>query len=155
MPFPLMMDVCGPTTVHLRHEGYLLISLGILTLATFQSVYGEEFGTPGDYIFIFLSVLWLSRYILVRWMCTWDPSTSANPVSFFCTIFISWHFINLTRHLFFLSEYSIGLYTLDYVVLYCWTVLRSALTYILARTIHMESCLGPGHFPLSEIPRKE
>ena len=76
-----MRDLCGPTTVHLRHEAYLLVSLALLTLASFQSVYGEEFGTTrGDFLFLILTVVWFSRYILIRWMCTWDPSTSANPV---------------------------------------------------------------------------
>ena len=84
MPSSWKHDVCGPTTVHLHHEGYLLISLAILTVASFQSVYGEESGIPGDYAFLFLTVIWLSRHFLIRWMCTWDSSTNANPVSLFC-----------------------------------------------------------------------
>ena len=97
MVSPWMRDVCGPTTVHLRHEGYLLLSLGMLTAAAFQSVYGEEFGTRGDYTFLFFTVVWLSRYILIRWLCTWDPSTSANPVGFAIYIYISFCILDPVR----------------------------------------------------------
>lgn len=79
-----MFDIVGPTTVHLQHEGFLLVSLTILTVAAFQSVYGGDFGTSsnhyyGDWIFCALTAVWLSRYIMTRWVCTWDTSTNANP----------------------------------------------------------------------------
>lgn len=71
-------DLLGPTTVHLQHEAYLLLSLTLLTVASFQNVYREGFGLKGDIIFCSLAALWLSRYIILRWL-VFDTSTNASP----------------------------------------------------------------------------
>lgn len=67
------------TWIHLQHEGFLLLALTLLSAASFQSIYKEKFGLPGDIIFCSLTTLWLSRYILARWICTLDNSTCAAP----------------------------------------------------------------------------
>lgn len=67
------------TYIHLQHEAYLLLALSLLSVASFQSIYKEKFGLTGDIIFCSLITLWLSRYALVRWLCTLDTSTCASP----------------------------------------------------------------------------
>jgi len=58
----------GPTTVHLSHEFYLLISLSML-----------EYGSIRDVRYTLLASLWLSRNLLVRWLVvTCDRYTSVN-----------------------------------------------------------------------------
>lgn len=68
----------GPTTLHLKHEAYLLASLTLLTAASLQNVYRETFGLRGDLIFCSLVALWLGRYIFLRWLVA-DRSTNASP----------------------------------------------------------------------------
>lgn len=70
----------GPTLVHLQYELYLLCSLMLLTVGSMSGLYKESFGTyPGDYIFLLLMFLALSRHLFFRLLCTWDPSTHASP----------------------------------------------------------------------------
>ena len=69
----------GPTTVHLQHEFYLLVSLSLLTVSSLQALYKNSFGLKGDFFFLLLSTLWLSRYLIIRWVCTWDNSTNRRP----------------------------------------------------------------------------
>lgn len=69
--------VLGPTTIHLQHEIYLLFSLLLLMVGSFQSLYKSTFGsTDGDIKFCLLAFLWLSRHVLVRLICTWDNHSS-------------------------------------------------------------------------------
>ncbi|CAB9501063.1 expressed unknown protein [Seminavis robusta] len=75
----LVYDIRGPTTVHLQHELFLLCSMTLLTASSLQLVYTDSFGLLGDALFIGATSLWLSRYILIRWIATWDVSTSAHP----------------------------------------------------------------------------
>ena len=61
----------GPTTVHLKHETYLLISLGLLLFASVR-----------DYRFTALVTLWLSRCLILRWLLSArDTSTSLSEMS--------------------------------------------------------------------------
>ena len=61
----------GPTTVHLKHETYLLISLTILLYASVR-----------DFRFTTLVAIWLSRCLIVRWLLTArDSSTSLSEMS--------------------------------------------------------------------------
>jgi hypothetical protein len=71
--------ILGPTTVHLQFEFFLLISLTLLTISSLQGLYKESFGLPGDYIFVSLVFLCLSRHVIFRHICTWDKSTHASP----------------------------------------------------------------------------
>ena len=69
----------GPTTIHLQHEFYLLVSLSLLTISSLQALYKNTFGLMGDIFFVLLSSLWLARYPIIRWLCTWDNSTNRRP----------------------------------------------------------------------------
>ncbi|KAG7365304.1 hypothetical protein IV203_038507 [Nitzschia inconspicua] len=80
----LSYQILGPTTLHLQHEFYLWISLVLLAISSFQSLYRNEVEAPfgsliGDYKFIGLLALWLSRHLILRWATTWDPSDSLRP----------------------------------------------------------------------------
>ena len=74
--------IVGPTTLHYKHEFYLLVSLSLLTVSSLQALYKQSFGLRGDYHLILLSTIWLSRYLILRWLCTWDISTSRSPTLF-------------------------------------------------------------------------
>jgi hypothetical protein len=74
--------ITGPTTLHMQHEFYLLVSLSLLTVSSLQALYKGSFGLRGDHQFIFLATLWLSRHLILRWLCTWDTSTSRCPTIF-------------------------------------------------------------------------
>ena len=65
--------------MHLKFELCLLIALTVLTISSLQGLYKDSFGLPGDYIFIILVFLRLSRHVVFRLLCTWDPSTHATP----------------------------------------------------------------------------
>jgi hypothetical protein len=69
----------GPTTLHLKHEFYLWLSLSILSISSLQSVYRKSFGLSGDYFYCILASLWLSRHLLLRCLCTRDTSTLRSP----------------------------------------------------------------------------
>lgn len=69
----------GPTTIHLQHEFYLLVTLTMLTISSMHTLYGESLGTLGDFQFLFVVSLWLARHLLLRWMCTWDTATTRSP----------------------------------------------------------------------------
>ena len=69
----------GPTTLHLKHEFYLWLSLSILSISSLQAVYRKSFGLPGDYYYCLLASLWLSRHLLLRCLCTRDISTMRSP----------------------------------------------------------------------------
>lgn len=69
----------GPTTIHLEHEFYLLIALALLTISSLQALYKNSFGTSGDIRFVALVSLWLSRHLILRWLCTTDKSTNLSP----------------------------------------------------------------------------
>jgi hypothetical protein len=82
--------IVGPTTVHLKFEFYLLVSLTLLTVSSLQGLYKENFGRAGDYMFVFVVAACLSRHLIFRLLCTWDPSTHCTPtltglISHFCT----------------------------------------------------------------------
>lgn len=68
-----------PATLLQREEVFLLLALTLFSCASFQSIYKEKFGLPGDVIFCCLTMSWLSRFLVVRWLCTWDTTTSASP----------------------------------------------------------------------------
>jgi hypothetical protein len=74
-----MYRIFGPTTLHLQHEFYLLLALSLLTVSSLQALYKGSLGLIGDFQLVFLAALWLSRYALLRWLCTWDNSTSRSP----------------------------------------------------------------------------
>jgi hypothetical protein len=74
-----MYRLFGPTTLHLQHEFYLLLSLFLLTVSSLKSLYHKDFGLWTDYQFLFWSTLWLSRHLFTRWLCTWDDSTNRRP----------------------------------------------------------------------------
>ena len=88
----------GPTTVHIEYECYLLICMILLVVATIRGLYKESSFTSvfwstnrnsrrstttddsyyyvdGDYVFVVLVCLVLSRHVLIRIYCTFDPST--------------------------------------------------------------------------------
>ena len=69
----------GPTTVHLRFEFCLLLSLLLLTYSSLQGLYKENFGLAGDYVYLSLLFLCLSRHLVLRILITWDASTHASP----------------------------------------------------------------------------
>mmetsp|Transcript_24101 Transcript_24101/g.66801 ORF Transcript_24101/g.66801 Transcript_24101/m.66801 type:complete len:780 (-) Transcript_24101:50-2389(-) len=71
MAWNLSYRCFGPTTVHLRHELYLLLSLALL-----------EYASSRDLRFTALVTLWLSRNLLLRWFLTsHDTRTSASERS--------------------------------------------------------------------------
>lgn len=71
MPLNLSYRLFGPTTVHLEHETYLLISLALL-----------EYASIRDLRFTALVTAWLSRNLVLRWMLTaHDNFTSASETS--------------------------------------------------------------------------
>lgn len=75
-----MYSLLGPSTLHLQHEAYLLISLTCLVISSMAGTYKESFGqTSGDIYYIGLTVFWLSRHLWVRWICSWDASTNRSP----------------------------------------------------------------------------
>ena len=59
MAYNISRRIFGPTTVHLEHETYLLISLAILEFASIQNI-----------LFTALVTAWLSRNLIVRWLLT-------------------------------------------------------------------------------------
>mmetsp|Transcript_10509 Transcript_10509/g.16113 ORF Transcript_10509/g.16113 Transcript_10509/m.16113 type:complete len:649 (+) Transcript_10509:135-2081(+) len=69
----------GKTTIHLQHEFYLLLALSVLTASSFQAVYRHSFGAKGDILFWLMTTAWLSRHIVLRWICTQDTSTTRSP----------------------------------------------------------------------------
>jgi hypothetical protein len=79
--------IVGPSSVHLQHEFYLLMSLVLLEISSLQALYHRQhhhgdnaFGSfLGDYQFTALVALWLSRFLMVRWVVTWDPSNCGRP----------------------------------------------------------------------------
>jgi hypothetical protein len=75
----LNYELRGPTTVHMEQEMFLLVSMTLLTVSNLSSVYTESFGSLGDAIFLCFCFVWLSRYLVIRWICTYDISTSAVP----------------------------------------------------------------------------
>jgi hypothetical protein len=90
----LSYTMFGPTTTHLQYEFYLFLSLTLLTVSSLQGLYKDSFGTLGDYCYLLLTATWLSRHLLLRWLCMWDPSSSTHPtilgfVSHFLTTHIT------------------------------------------------------------------
>lgn len=75
----LMYKIFGPTTNHLRHEFYLLVSLTLLMMSSLQALYKGSLGLRGNYEFVLLGTLWLSRHLVLRCLCTWDNSTNRSP----------------------------------------------------------------------------
>jgi hypothetical protein len=79
----LSYTILGPTLVHLQFEFYLLITQVLFAASSLQSVYyndpSSSIITRGDCTFLALVALWLSRHLLFRWTCTWDPSTHSRP----------------------------------------------------------------------------
>jgi hypothetical protein len=71
--------IFGPTTIHLQHEFYLMLALSLLIISSLQALYKGSLGVRGDYEFILLATIWLSRHLVLRWLCTWDNSTSRSP----------------------------------------------------------------------------
>ena len=69
----------GPTTVHLRYECTLLVCNALLTLAALVSIYRGGAGSWSDLHYLALSVLVMSRHVLIRWLCLNDVSTSSHP----------------------------------------------------------------------------
>jgi hypothetical protein len=88
----------GPTTVHYRLEALLLVCLTLATVANLQSVAAPPHAGwtwDGDGIYTALVFLWLSRHLLLRWLCLWDTSTTIRSptllgcVSMFLTSYAS------------------------------------------------------------------
>ena len=75
----LSYRILGPTTVHLEHEICLILTTTFLTAASLISLYSSSFGTRGDYTYLVLTSLWLSRHLLHRIICTTDIGTSLSP----------------------------------------------------------------------------
>ena len=70
----------GPTVKHLQLEVALILSMGLLTASSLKALYKVEFGTTWrDGAFLALHTLWMSKYVLWRIMCLWNPRTLANP----------------------------------------------------------------------------
>mmetsp|Transcript_951 Transcript_951/g.1055 ORF Transcript_951/g.1055 Transcript_951/m.1055 type:complete len:364 (-) Transcript_951:958-2049(-) len=70
----------GPTTVHLKHELYIWISLSILSASSLQSLYRNSFGSKaGDQIYCLLAATWLARHLILRYVYTNDISTIRSP----------------------------------------------------------------------------
>ena len=81
----------GPTTAHIEYECYLLLCMILLLIATIRGLYKESSFTTamstdhgstavgtyfnGDCTFVLLVSLVLSRHILIRIYCAFDPST--------------------------------------------------------------------------------
>lgn len=71
--------IFGPTTIHLRQELCLWISLILLTVSTMEALYGEISWSSYDFQFLLLVALWLSRHLFIRWLVTSDNSTNRSP----------------------------------------------------------------------------
>ncbi len=65
--------------MHLEHEISLVITTSFLTSASLISVYRLSFPTAGDLLYIWISILWLSRHLIHRFICTTDVVTSLSP----------------------------------------------------------------------------
>ena len=72
-------SLLGPTTLHLEHEVFLWMSLSILTVSSLQALYRNSFGFRGDFIYIMLASVWLSRHMILRCIYTSDVSTTRSP----------------------------------------------------------------------------
>lgn len=53
----------------------------LLEISSLQALFRyDSFGSLlGDYQFTALAALWLSRFLILRWVVTWEPSTSQRP----------------------------------------------------------------------------
>jgi hypothetical protein len=81
----------GPTVEHLKYEFALWFALVMFTIANIFGLYQEEsfgwsswsrlFSPPalGDFIYVGVTSLWLSRHLVVKFWGTWDPTTHRNP----------------------------------------------------------------------------
>lgn len=86
--------ILGPTTVHLRHEFYLLTALVFFTIASLQSVYRSSLGSWGGCLFVFFTSLWLGRHLILRWLCTSDTTTTRSPtISGLLVFWLTSHFM--------------------------------------------------------------
>jgi hypothetical protein len=83
----------GPTTVHLRLEACLLISLSTLTLGYMNNLH--EGVNLQDLQILSIFTLFLSRHLLFRLFLSWDPVTSRSPTNFI-TVFLQSHVIQGT-----------------------------------------------------------
>ena len=73
------LSLLGPTTVHLRYECALILCNALLTSAALVSIYRGGFGSLGDFRYVALTVLVMSRHVALRWLCLNDTSTSSHP----------------------------------------------------------------------------
>ena len=105
MAWNLSYRCFGPTTVHLEHETYLLISLAILGYASIL-----------DIRFTALITLWLSRNLILRWMLTaHDNLTSASEKSipFFGETYHRFQFHPIENAISFISTIALAGQTFD------------------------------------------
>ena len=70
--------LAGPTTVHLMHEVYLVVCMAMLTASSLVTMYRYSFGTAGDWKIVLMTSLWLGRYMMVRFLCTSDLTSSGR-----------------------------------------------------------------------------
>lgn len=88
-----IFSLFGPTLDHLRLEACLLASLSLLTLGYMNNLH-EEISLQ-DLKVHFIFTLFLSRHLLFRIFCFWDPATSRFPRNFI-TVFIQSHILKGT-----------------------------------------------------------
>jgi hypothetical protein len=85
----------GPTTVHYRLEAALLSCLTLATVSNLQSVtpLGHAWTWDGDGAYALVVFLWLSRHLMHRWLCLWDPTaTLRTPTLLGCaSLFLTSH----------------------------------------------------------------
>ena len=70
------------TAVHTHHEHHLTLALSLVALSSLEAVYREKFGRVEDYVYVAMVFAWLSRHVMLRWICTNDRSTTRKPTPF-------------------------------------------------------------------------
>lgn len=70
--------ILGPTAIHLQHEFSLVVTLAFFTTASLLSLYRTSFGLPGDFTYLSITTLWISRHFIYRFVVTTDVGTSLD-----------------------------------------------------------------------------
>ena len=82
----------GPTTLHLKHEVALFLCLTFLTIANHATLYENAL----EWRLIYIQLGWLSRYLLLRLICTTDTFDFMGIKSIVCNFFVAGQYFDAT-----------------------------------------------------------
>ena len=85
--------LCGPTTLHLKYELTLLVSLTLLTAASLGVLYENRL----DVKLIAFTILWQSRYLIIRLICTTKNFNTFGIRSMVCKLCVAGQYFDATR----------------------------------------------------------